>query len=239
MKTKIFCLPYAGASKNIYYDWVKIKSNKEFEFIPIEYKGHGSRYNEGFYSSFDDILQDLMNLICVNTKDENCKYIILGHSLGALLTFHLCLNIENSNKTPPICIVLSSSEPPRKLKNMDTNKNTILEKIYKMGHIPEAIYNNKEVYKIYSEIIYKDVLIDYDCNMQYNSKKVMVPIIGLYGQNDNSINPKIFKNWRNCTFSKCLIERCKGDHFFIFEKDFDIIHCIKTALNYIHLTEEN
>lgn len=233
MKTKIFCLPYAGASKNIYYDWMKIYSNKKFEFVPIEYKGHGSRYNEGFYNNLDDVLQDLMNSIFANIKNETCEYIILGHSLGSLLAFHLCLKIENSNKQFPKCIIVSSSEPPRKLKQIDVNKNTIIEKVYKMGHIPESVYNNKEVYKIYSEIIYRDVLLDYDCHTLYNLEKIKVPIIGFYGKNDNSINIHEVNKWNKYTTNKCFIEEYNGDHFFVFEEIFNIIHCIEKALKYI------
>lgn len=49
---KLFCLPYAGSSCNIYYPW-KSKFPSSIEIVPIELAGRGKRFDEPQYKEFN------------------------------------------------------------------------------------------------------------------------------------------------------------------------------------------
>lgn len=82
-RIKLYCLPYAGGSKYVYNDWIRIYSEAA-EIIPIEYSGHGERYGEPFYRSADEAAEDIAEMIM---SDKPERYALYGHSLGGTLGF--------------------------------------------------------------------------------------------------------------------------------------------------------
>ena len=82
----LFCLPYAGGSEVAYYKWKKYL-HPSIELIPIELKGRGKRFNEIFYESLEEAVDDIFE----NIKDKiiNNDYAIYGHSMGSLLSYEL------------------------------------------------------------------------------------------------------------------------------------------------------
>lgn len=70
----------------MYYKWKNIMNNN-IQLVPIELKGRGTRYGEGFYTDFEDAFND----IYLNIRDKimEDEYALFGHSMGSLLAFEL------------------------------------------------------------------------------------------------------------------------------------------------------
>ncbi|MBK3496406.1 hypothetical protein JFL43_16375 [Viridibacillus sp. YIM B01967] len=53
----LFCLPYAGGSESIYFKWRK-HLHSSIQLIPIELRGRGKRFDENFYGSIKEAVDD-------------------------------------------------------------------------------------------------------------------------------------------------------------------------------------
>ena len=95
-KVKVYCLPYAGGSASIYFDW-KRKYGAVAEIIPIEYSGHGSLYGEPLYETADEVADDICRRIC-NENPQN--YILYGHSMGSVIALLVAIRLEKKGRKP-------------------------------------------------------------------------------------------------------------------------------------------
>lgn len=226
----IFCLPHAGGSKSSFANLSNDETNKNIKFFPIEYKGHASRYNEGLYSNLEEAINDITNIITLNNINDD--YIILGNSMGAILAFCVCINMKRLNLKLPKCLLLFSSEPPKNIMYCKNNKEELISNINQLGFIPKTILFNKELYEIYSELIYEDLLLDIEGNKKSINQKVSIPIVAIYGKEDLSINENLISGWKNYTTNKFILKKCSGDHFFLINS-----HEIKSDFIYKILKE--
>lgn len=225
----VFCLPHAGGSKNSYAKLVADCTNNSISFFPIEYKGHASRYNEGLYNNIQEAIEDIIHIITL-TNINNNEYLILGNSMGSILALCVCINMEKRNLQLPKCLLLSSSEPPQNIEYFKYNKKELISDISKLGFIPNDILLNKELYEIYSELIYRDLLLDMEGNTQCIGKKVSIPIVALYGNEDTSINPNHMVEWKNYTTNTFILKKCLGNHLFLINGCDDISDFIYKTL---------
>ena len=100
---KLFCLPYAGGSKAIYYKW-KSEFNYNIELEPIELKGRGVRYGEGFYTDFEEAVNDIYLKIKDKIIDDlheelqSYRNDLISKMIKPIIT-DIIYTIDNNNKT--------------------------------------------------------------------------------------------------------------------------------------------
>ncbi|WP_268906141.1 thioesterase II family protein [Clostridium hydrogenum] len=94
----LFCLPYAGGSEAIYYKW-KDYLSPSIQLIPIELKGRGKRYNETFYETLDEAINDIFKWI--KERIMNDDYAIYGHSMGSILAYELYYKVISEKLRKP------------------------------------------------------------------------------------------------------------------------------------------
>ncbi|MFH4077473.1 thioesterase domain-containing protein, partial [Acinetobacter baumannii] len=78
-KIKLFCFHHAGGSSSAYYNW-KDYLNKDIEIIPIELAGRGKRLKVPVYTSMEEAVLDIYDLMKPNL--DGSPFAIFGHSVG-------------------------------------------------------------------------------------------------------------------------------------------------------------
>lgn len=211
---KLFCLPYAGGSKTIYADFQK-KLCDLVEVVPLEYSGHGSRYGKSLFNNADDTVNDIFQIL----KSSCCtKYMIFGHSLGALIAYETVARFSSLLNTPPCRLIVAGNRPPHLMykdkKYNGLHKDDVMDAIFELGYMPSEILMNKELYDIYIDIIFADIQIINNYHF-VNRGKLNIPITAMRGSDDNETPKKDMLEWRNLTKEFDLIT-IHGDHFFPF-----------------------
>jgi surfactin synthase thioesterase subunit len=227
-KIKIFCLPYAGGCKNIYNDFSDAFGSC-FDVCPLEYSGHGTRICDPLLTNYTQCVNDICMQIrrfCTN------NYIILGHSLGAAVALGVANKMENDYYNKPKHLILMAETPPcsevlaKKYKNK--NKVEVMETVAERGHVPHEIFENQELYDIFSDIIYSDIRV-LNGYSDFSFSKLEVPITVFSGSKDDFSDSDIdqWKHYTNKQFSKFKII---GDHFFPFVNKKDFFKVFKEEL---------
>lgn len=229
----LFYLPFAGGTSYSVSTWNKIISDDIF-FVPLDIPGRGKRIHEKYPSKYSDVVYDFFNIIKQYIEKEDCEYIILGHSLGGYLAYHVCDLIERHNIKRPKCVILSAAVAINRInelpltKRLKDNSNRISELenyIFSVHGIPELVRNNKKLLSVLTNTLLEDLhLID---TMNCDTFKVItsIPAILFYGLSDD-LDYEIISEWKD--YFPIIEEKAfVGNHFFILENGEEIMSYIK------------
>lgn len=225
----LFCLPYAGGSETIFYRWNNYL-NTSIKLYPIGLKGRGQRFNETFYESLKEAVDDIFNEI----KDMIYHdYAIYGHSMGSLLAYELYYKINEMGAKKPMHIFFSGYKAPnivRKKEYIYTLSNyDFMNKIIELGGTPKELLKNKELLEIYIPILRNDFKIIETYEYKQKIDKIGCNISVLNGKQD-SINLEDILAWNKHSSKKCRIYNFEGNHFFINNNVENITSIINSTL---------
>jgi surfactin synthase thioesterase subunit len=230
MGIKLFCLPYAGASANIYMRWKKYLHNS-IDMRLLEMPGRGMRQDVPFYKSVDEAVDDVYKMM--KNEIDNEPYAILGHSMGCIIGYELLWKLYQSNCNPPLHAFFSGRKAPHIKENEseDTYKlpdDEFEKEIMKLGGTSSELFEHEELKSIFLPILRADYEI---CN-KYNyidRGKLNYRLSIFYGQDDEMSFYEV-NQWREHTNKECRIHKFNGGHFFINNYTEDIVNEINYML---------
>jgi trans-AT polyketide synthase/acyltransferase/oxidoreductase domain-containing protein len=212
-KPKLFMLHFAGGSKFSYQFLVPYL--KDFQVHALELPGRGKRNKELLLASFTDAVEDIYQQI--SPEFEKDRDIIYGHSLGAILGFWVTDKLEKENRAPKCLVVSGNSSPGVKKSELLQRMHQLPEPeftqvLQEMGGMPEAMLQDKELFRMYEPIIRADLkLLDAVSGLTPNI--IHSRVIAMMGTLEKSAH--LIQDWRNYTSGSFDFRHLEGDHFFI------------------------
>lgn len=221
----LIIIPHAGAGVDS-YNFLISQLPENIIPIPIELPGHGRRRKERLKTSTLDIINDLYEQV---KNILNFRYILLGHSMGAFLSYYLALKIVENKKQQPSRLFLSACNPPGYI----TSKYYLLEKIElrnklrDMGLFNSDLLSNRLLFSYFEPLIRADFGLVEGCDI--NQTEILnIPFTILRGRND-PISDKTHM-WNIFTNSVSHLYTFDGGHFYMEE---NISKVIKLLINEI------
>lgn len=211
----LFCLPYAGGSEAIYYKWKKYLDPR-IELNPIELKGRGKRFNEDFYETLQDAVDDIFN----NIKGVigNDDYAIYGHSMGSLLAYETYYKVVGQEMKKPTHMFFSGHEAPSTIKQRENTYKLpdyeFIKKVIDIGGTPKEIMENRELLEMFVPIIRNDFRILETYEYKEREKKIECNISILNGKQDDIKLEEILA-WNKHVCGGVKVYNFQGNHFFI------------------------
>lgn len=211
---KIIIFPFAGGNTYSFKNYFPLNNN----VCTIEYTGRGLRIEENLIENINTLISDLLPK--VKKEINSCdNYIIYGHSMGALVGYLMCKEIQKLGLKSPIKLVVSGRKAPKYSRDMilsDLPDLDFWKEVSKLGGIPEELNKYPELIEYFTPIL----KADFKCieNYQYNENlpKLPIPIDVLYGS-DEEITQEEAEAWKEETIANVSVKELKGNHFFIFE----------------------
>ena len=226
----LFCLPYAGGSESIYYNW-KEHINSSIILEAIELKGRGKRFSEDLYKDFEEAVDDI--LLNIKNKIMHHEYAIWGHSLGSLFAFELYYKICKENIKKPKHIFFSGSAAPsimRKQKKIHMlPDDDFINEIVKLGGTPKEVLENKELLQLVIPILRNDMRISESYNYKEKSNKIACDITVFRGKDDDITLEELLA-WKNHCSGDFKAHTLDGNHFFINNNIESIASIINSTL---------
>lgn len=224
-KTNLLFLPYAGGSSYVYRDWER-KLTDKYEIKPIELNGRGYKFGMNLRNEFQDILDDIYEEF-KNAALETDRYIVFGHSMGAILAYYLVNMVVKKEGKNPELVVFSGQEPIHKIKkeyyHLQDDK-TFTQHLDSLGGIPRELKELPEVLEIFLPILRADMKA---LTTREDLKKIApinCNITVLYSEEDKSMDSTYIDEWKMYTNKECFLWRFTGNHFFINYYKDDIIN---------------
>ncbi len=216
-KRKLYVFPYAGGSSYAFRE-ISQKMQGEIDIELLDYPGHGMRFDETLIDDIDQLSEKMVDYILEDQGKNNItETIFLGHSMGAKVAYETAYKLEDRINISQL--ILCGSEPTHveNDKYDDLSREKAFERVYNMGFIPAEVKEEKELYDVFSEIIYSDMRILASFGKRDNNYSVNIPIHVLAGKDDEDCRYDDMFKWKEKTTKECDITYLGGSHFFLFE----------------------
>jgi surfactin synthase thioesterase subunit len=221
---RIICLPFAGGTKHS-LRFIKKHLPNSVDFLSFDYPGHGNRVKETLLHDVKAISEDIFAQINIGL-DEN--YILYGHSMGALISLLVTQKIIKANLPPPVHLFVSGCEAPavstKRLKVDTLSKDEFIEKISRLGGMPEEVLANRDLMEFIEPILRADFkAVD---NFSYVKEAPLdIPLTVMVGHGEKMTDEEI-NHWQDETLQKIRVIKYPGDHFFIYNNEERIVESI-------------
>lgn len=214
-KTILFCLPYAGGSTAFYSSW-KRYLHESIELFPVELAGRGRRAGEPLYSSFEEAVDDIFNIVSQYTQSYPTAFF--GHSMGSWLVYEVCHKLKALNNYSPEHLFISAMEAPhaerskRIIHNLEDHE--FINEVEKLGGTPPGIFESKELYEFFIPILRADYRIVEMYRYCERKQKLNSKVTVFFGEDDDISMEKIFM-WDEVICHSCDYVSFNGGHFYI------------------------
>ena len=224
-KKQIFCFTYAGGNAS-FYDQIE-KDLPEYDFVKLEYAGHGTRHKEPLCQNFTEVADDLYSMIKELYSGE--PYALFGYSMGTISLVEVLKRIMEKKELPlPDHVFLAAHEPITKNGYVNTNESRsdewIRERTIQFGTVPEVLLNNKSFWRMYLPLYRADYRMIGLYQFENLKLFTRIPADVFYSEEDTRLED--MKLWKNIFIGECSFHEFFGKHFFIqvyHEKMADII----------------
>lgn len=229
-KTQLFCFTYAGGTAS-FFDTVENCLGDDIEVIKLEYSGHGKRFNEPMYKNFDELANDMYDVICKSYS--NGHYALFGYSMGTISVVEVLKRIINKKTIPfPDNLFIAAHEPYTKgeIKGFSGEEidKLVKERTIKFGGVPEQLINNKSFWRMYLPLYRADYSIIAKYSFDDLVLESIIPTTVFYSESDTPFEK--MKLWKKYFKGKCDFYCYEGKHFFIKEYYNDISKIIKEKI---------
>jgi medium-chain acyl-[acyl-carrier-protein] hydrolase len=214
---KLYCLPHAGGSANVYLAW-RHHLDASLEIVPVELSGRGRRMASPLRDTFHEVLEDVVTE--ATRTPIPADYAILGHSFGALLAFELAHRLIACGHRAPRHLFISASCAPERVGEIeivlsDENRE-LLKSLAYLGGTPVEILADDEAVELFAPILRADLraLFDY----RYVAKGRLTSDISiLLGSSDTVASEADADLWAKQTSGRASFRVLEGGHFAAFE----------------------
>ncbi len=207
----LFTLPHAGGSSRSFAGW---EDSIYCRVVNIDYPGHWTLMREPLISSFDGLIDYIIDKIMSET-DTNNKIMLFGHSMGAIISWYISDYIIEHNRIVDTLFLSASHNPgdfpEEHIKKIKTDEDITKLVDYDYSEHLDSI--NRQFDRIFLPLIKNDLLVcrDFKLNKKNN---INVNSIVLYGKDDALIDKYEVKKWKEYTNCIDFVE-LEGKHLFI------------------------
>lgn len=236
---KLFCLPYAGGSASIYSRWNRLL-DRSIKLCPYELPGRGNRHKEPYYSSLQQAVAELVQII--ETKCSDCQYAVWGHSMGSIMAYELLCSLQEKGVRLPVHAFFSGRYPPS-IKKEERNLHLLSEDEFekeavKLGGIPDNLFKIKPLFKTALQTLRADYKLLETYKPGELKSKFNFNISVFAGNEDELAQPEDMSCWKNYCAGQCDFYYFEGGHFYLHKFAEEITQIISDTLVRIQTEQE-
>lgn len=227
--SKVICFHPAGGSASQFRTWPEYLSDK-ISTVALQLPGREDRFNEEKVTEFSTLIPVLLEAIKPHLY---LPYVIVGHSLGALIGFELIRYLQAGGHPLPKFFVVAAKEPPHlhhipsKLDIIDDE--WLVDRLKSYNAVPGYIFQFEEFKEIFLPYIRSDFLLlnSYTYGIPL---KLQMPILALHGNEDQTVSLDKMNSWRELTEDTFQLQSFKGGHFFIKDEEKRVLEYLSSFL---------
>jgi len=230
-KVTLIALPFAGGNS---YSFQQLQPHlaDNINFVPVELPGRGVRISEDLITDINVLVNDIFETVKAIIIEEK-EYVILGHSMGALLGYLLLDKIEKSNLPLPLHFFASGANAPAFEREEEMiykmPKINFIDKLRELGGSPKEVLENETIMEFFTPILRADFEV-VETYQHQQSKPLNVPTSVLIGTEDK-ITLTSANQWQNEFNPTIKVYEFSGKHFFIFDHLQQICKLINTTIS--------
>lgn len=224
----LFCFPCAGASASMYLRWRRLLPSW-ITLVPIELPGRGSRMDELPQDSFAALSQSLCHEIIPLLPE---KYVLFGHSMGALLAYGVAQGLRDERSITPRALLVSGCAAPirqdsQRYNNLQSDAAFIAE-LNKQGGTPDEVFNDQELLAMTLDLMRTDYRV---CGSFEYAQLPPLPIpVHCFAGRSDEIKAAKLNDWCLESTQWFTLDWFDGGHFFLRHSEERFLFTLKKRL---------
>jgi medium-chain acyl-[acyl-carrier-protein] hydrolase len=214
--TRLYCFPYAGCATfpfSRWTDWLP----RDLSVRAIALPGRGRRLRERPLRRMDCLAERVTNEM---TCEANSRFILFGHSMGALLAFEIARRLRKRGLSGPDLLIVSACRAPH-LPSGDSRVSTLPDREFilelkRPPGAPVAALDNLELMTLLLPMMRADIEVC-DTYEFVPGSPLDCPIAAITGNEDSTVRIDDMEPWRahtNTVFSSFVVA---GNHFSMLD----------------------
>ena len=208
---RLLCFPYAGGAAMVFRQWPE-RLPENVELLAVELPGRGARAKEAPMRVRAELVARMADELPMQAP-----FAIYGHSLGAVLGFALARELRRRGKPGPVHLFVSGRRAPELPEPAPMHQlpdAQFLERLKRLGGIPDAVLAHPELVEYFLPILRADItLVEEE---PYRPEPPLeCPITALGGDDDEKARLGELTAWGAHTAGAFEHEVFPGGHFFI------------------------
>lgn len=226
---RLFCFPYAGGSAADFMPWQAVLGPR-VEVRAVQLPGRAARFNEPAITDFDDLTDQLVEVIATAADRP---YTFFGHSLGGLAAFELCHRCVERDLPLPRHLFISATNAPRSLPTRPPiawmDDRTLITTLREYNGTPAELLANREL----MELLLPTIRADFGLLEHYRYRarlRLPVPLSLLAGRQDRHLLVEQLPAWQDETSGPFRQHWFDGDHFYLQRQQAAVLELLHSTL---------
>jgi medium-chain acyl-[acyl-carrier-protein] hydrolase len=227
--TRLFCFPAAGSGAASFRLWPALLA-PGIDVYRIQPPGRETRFNEGLVRSMDDYVDGLLPDLLPVLEDP---FAFFGHSMGALVAFHVARRLRRDGGPLPRHLLVSAfrspQAPPMKRVHELADGDFIRELRETYDGIPEQLLKEPEVMALMLPIVRADLAVA--ASHRYEAGPPLAcPITAFGGLGDRWVDEGQLGEWCVQTSGPFRLRMFPGNHYYLATQTAGLMEAIRGAL---------
>jgi medium-chain acyl-[acyl-carrier-protein] hydrolase len=225
-RLRLFCLAHAGGTAMPYAAWSR-RLPGDVVPTPIDLPGHGSRMGRPPHTELGPLLAELASMV---SPLIDSRYVLFGHSLGAMLGYELARLLRDRGTPPELLMVAAHNGPGTGRTHQpihDLPDERFVDALIRLGGTPAAIREQPELLRMYLPLLRADLRIA-ERYHPLPGQPLACPVVAFAGRADRMTDQRRMLGWLPTTTAACELVFLDGAHFFVSDPRF--VHVLATHL---------
>ncbi|WP_428265215.1 thioesterase II family protein [Haliangium sp.] len=226
---KLFCLPYAGGTPNIFRGWAQ-SAPDGVEVVGIRLPGRDRRLTEPAFTDWTALLDATAAAL---EPHLDRPYAFFGHSFGARVALELTKHFEANGQPTPTRLIISGCRcphvPPPDPELHLVPRDEFFRRVRKMKGTPAEVLENQRIMEMLEPTLRADMGL-HNQEWVVSERTTAVPIVALSGARDEIDPPESMRDWGRYTSAEFSFHSFPGEHFFLHSDEAEVLATIWEVL---------
>ncbi|MCG7526457.1 alpha/beta fold hydrolase [Streptomyces sp. OfavH-34-F] len=230
---RLFCLPYAGGSAQIYAHWQSLLP-PDIEIHPVELPGRGSRFHEAPEGDVERLADGLSRALAAElVATGGGPYALLGYSYGSILAFEIARRLEHLHGLPPDHLMVAAIRAPvwpgplKPVARLDDEG--LRARLAALGGTPPELLADEAFMELMMPVLRADFGIA-DSYLLRTGPIVSCPLTVFGGTEDHGVSKEALQAWEECGTGPFALHYLPGGHFFLRSAERQLLETICRSL---------
>jgi medium-chain acyl-[acyl-carrier-protein] hydrolase len=227
-RLRLFCLPYAGGSSQIYRDWGR-QLPAWVQVVPLQPPGRGSRLRE-------PVMRDVRALAAAAAEAVapliDRPWVVFGHSLGAKVGFELVRLLARRHEAPVLRLFASASRAPqiprRPPPTHDLPAAAFLAELGRLSGTPPEILADAGLMDLLMPVLRAEFAAS-QTYLDTGEDRLPCPVTALGGI-DDEIGADDILAWRDRSAEGFDFRQLPGGHLFLQTQQAAVLDLVRRTL---------